>query len=275
MRKVPYYPGAPGAERKVGSVIQRFSIVSVLAALAALLLAISPQSAQGASAKRCAKAGKQYQSWTVFGVNRKVGDPKTKLVAKRGTRNLVTVEAPGTPAATGKYHVTITPKKGCEVTKVRVKTRRGFYKLVRISTAGGTISFRATKGDPFPYREVRVWNRKARSGTGSSSRPEPPPSGTGTGSSCKDPYKVSLTGTDEKFGSLSQIRIDLEPLDGDSQIRIRWTLQNGNLLCKYRIYVDGRNIMEATHVDSTGGYLDYTLNGPVRLNQLIVWARRP
>ena len=254
----------------------RFITGLVLGALLVLSVTSSAtDSARAATTKRCVTAGKQYQTWAVFAANRKVGEAKTKKVSRRGTRNLVAIEAPGKPAVTGKYHVTITPKKGCEVARVRVKTRRGFYKTVRISTAGGTISFRAAKGDPFPYREVRVWSRKSKAGTGSSDQPEPPPSGSGKGSSCANPYKVSLTGTDEKYGSLSQIAIDLGWLVENESIRIRWTLLNGNILCKYRIYVDGTNPVPATHVDAAGGYYDYILDGSVRLNQIFIWARRP
>lgn len=250
--------------------IQRFSIVLVLAALAALLPTISPLSAQGASTKRCAQAGKQYQSWTVFGANRKVGDPKTKLVAKRGVRNLVTVEAPGTPAATGKYHVTITPKKGCEVAKVRVKTRRGFYKLVRISTAGGTISFRATKGDPFPYREVRVWNRKARSGSGSSSRP----GSKRDGDNCEHPFRATITGTD-RSGDLREIRLYEGLLTDPPGARFGWELLNGNVLCKYRLYLSNNKLVEPTSLTLTTGWYDYHFGDQDSFSRLTVWARRP
>ncbi|TAK89033.1 hypothetical protein EPO04_02920 [Patescibacteria group bacterium] len=246
---------------------KRFGLISILAALLGLTGSCL---ASQAVASSCSVAGKTYQSWTVYAKDRKVGDPATKKVSSRGDKGVVSIKAPPLPSLSGKFRVDVTPKPGCAVTKVRVRTRRGVYRLVRIKTSGGTISFRAKKGSRFPYREVRVWSRKAAKSSANSGSQS-----GGVGSSCDNPYKASFTGTDDRYGNLSQIRLSLEQRDTPSNVRFSWALLNGNVLCKYRIYVDGMNSVQATYVDSSGGYYDYVLNGPVRFNQLVVWARRP
>lgn len=142
---------------------KRFIIATVLTALAMLMgVTVQVSTAGAATAKRCATAGKQYQSWVVFAKDRKVGDAKTKKVRRRGVGGVVDIVPLGSAHPDGEYYLTIKPKNGCEVLKVELKTRRGLKKKIRSSTGGLMRSLKRPKGASFPYREVRVWTRKAR-----------------------------------------------------------------------------------------------------------------
>lgn len=142
---------------------KRFVIATVLAALTMLMGAMVQTSvASAATTKRCATAGKQYQSWVVFAKDRKVGDSKTKKIIRRGTGGAVDITLPGEVHPDGDYYLAIKPKNGCEIAKVQLKTRGGFTKKIRSSTGGLMRPLKRSRGAPFPYREVRVWTRKAR-----------------------------------------------------------------------------------------------------------------
>lgn len=238
----------------------------ILAALSALLAIFVLPQASSAATKRCTVKGKAYKTWVVFGSDRKVGDSKTSKVKRRGHTNVVTITAPGLPAASGKYHITAIPKKGCEVQKVRVKTRRGYWKKVKMSTAGGTLSFRADKGDPFPYREFRVWLKKAPA-----SRPA-----KRTGDSCAKPFQASITGS-ERGGRLSEIDLYRDAITNPDGARIGWRLLHNNVICKYRIYLYDGRIVQPTFFDGRDGYYDYIFFGPgPRFDRIVVWAaKRP
>lgn len=207
---------------------KRFIIATVLTALMALsVTSLVVPASSGARQTPCDSVTKKYQSWTTYSKNRKVGDPKAKMARNRGTKGHVKIEAPSKPARSGRYHIRVMPQPVCEIVKVRVKTRRGATKTVKISRLGGTISFRAQRGSPFPYREVRVWTQSSREARGF-------PGDPGLNVNCGDDQlaKVVLnTSSGERFGDRDDIEVTVVGR-GDTTTDLSWSTTSGRVVMK-------------------------------------------
>lgn len=188
-----------------------------------------------AVSKGIKSSSKQQQTALLLAADRVVGEAKNRKVRVVGQRGVVSISAPGTsrdpgrpatpaqPASEsqpevaadsgepGTYFITVKPRKGRAVIKVRLKTRGGSYRLARVKKAGGSIRFRAVPGSPYPYREVRVWTKRVNKASsinpGKGTSDEPKSSGQ-RGLNCTTPYQVEfLFGAWNSTGDTEKIKL--------------------------------------------------------------------